>query len=447
MESTSGAETIASAGPCSGPSSPQACVLKTSLAVFFGSLVVYHLNGKPHPEVDCVAAPYTTWSLVRHASLDLSAYPELRYLLGTQIIELADGRWLSIRPPGSALAALPFVAPLAAFREKPPGTGFMLHVGKLTGACFVSGAVVIFFLLCRRLVPEAAKGATVLFAFGTTLWSVSSQALWMHGPATFWLCSALYLVLTPHEGVQAKGAVAAGLAFGMAILTRPTTLFFGLAAGIVLLWQRRWRASLGLALGGLIPVTVLILLNLSYFGHPLYGGYAGDSNWDQTPLWLGACGLLVAPSRGMLVYSPALCLVPIGLWALGEQPSLRRRRALLAGFALAALATVLFYARWGDWRGGWCYGPRFLSETMPVWCLLFAVAYRSVQAAAFRRLAHGLIALSVFVQFLGIAGHRGYVSWHLRQDYHDQGRCLFSLRDTQIAAHLDALILKVTGRH
>src|SRR5262245_27881305 len=82
---------------------------RTALAVFLGCLLVYHSNGRPHPEVDCMAAPYTAWSLVRHGSLDLRPYPNLAKYVGFHVRELPDGRWLSIRPPGDALAAVPFV--------------------------------------------------------------------------------------------------------------------------------------------------------------------------------------------------------------------------------------------------------------------------------------------------------------------------------------------------
>jgi hypothetical protein len=409
-------------------------------------LLVYHLNGRPHPEVDCVAAPYTAWSLVRHQSLDLRDYPELGRLVGTHVRQLADGSWVSIRPPGSALVAVPFVAPFAVRGEQPLSARGMYVLGKAAGACSVALAAGLFFLVCRRLCPDAAWPATVLFALGTCLCSVASQALWMHGPAALWLCVALYLLT--HEGAdRVPWRTAAGLALGLAAVTRPTTVFFGLATGLTLLARRRWRATAWLTLGGAVPVACLCLLNWWLFGNLFLGGYDND-NWQESPpFWLGLGGLLVAPSRGVLVYSPALLLAPLGLWRLRRDPTRPGDTGgLILAWGAAAGVTVLFYARWYHWFGGWSYGPRMLCETMPVLCLLFGIAYQSLRAAWGRRLGLALVALSVAVHLVGLFGYSGYVAWQERHDRQDQGRCLFALHDTQIEAHARALLRKLLGR-
>jgi hypothetical protein len=304
----------------------------------------------------------------------------------------------------------------------------------------------VYYLLCRHLAPLAAWPATVLFALGTCLWSVASQALWMHGPATLCLCVALYLLGGPSKGRGVPGA-AAGLALGLAALTRPTTAFFALGSGMALLAQRRWRDSFWLCLGGAVPVGLLVLLNWTTFGDPLLGGYTVDDWTEKPPLWVGLGGLLIAPSRGVLVYSPALLLVVPGTIAL-----FRRRcgptaelRGLLGAWLVASGLTVLFHARWHDWRGGWCFGPRFLCETMPLLCLLFALAYEALRRSWSRAVAASLVAVSVAVHFVGVFGHGGYTSWHLRHMMHDQGRCLFALEDTQIEAHGRDVVQHVVG--
>jgi hypothetical protein len=412
---------------------------RTLVLLFLGCLVIYHVNGRPHAGVDTFAAPYTAWSLLRHGSLDLSGYPELEYLRGSHVLPARDGSWISLRPLGSALATVPVIAPLALVMERPPNSTNMHHLGKLASALMVAGAVVLFFLLCRRLAPVAAWPATVLFGLGTTLCSVAAQAIWMHGPATFWLCLALYLLVPPPgTAITLRRSGWAGLALGMAVLTRPTTAFFALATGLTFLAQRRWRSLLGLALGSVFPLTLYLLPGFIYFGDPLLGGYAQD-NWSGgTPWWLGSAGLLIAPSRGLLVYSPALLLLPLGLWTLWRPPTpatASTPRALLLAWFAAAAATLVFYGRWYDWRGGWCFGPRFLCETMPVCCLLFAFAFAALQSLWQRRLALALVALSVLVQLIGIHGHKAESAWCARHDLSDQGRSLFSLHDTQIETY------------
>lgn len=420
---------------------------RSMASVFLLCLVVFFVNGRPHPEVDCVAAPYMAWSLVRHASYDLQDYSELERYVGGPIRVRPDGSWVSMRPPGSALAAVPFVAPFAMFSEQPLREGVMHHLGKLTAAVSVAGAAVFFFVVCRRLAPAGAWPATVLFALGTCLWSVASQALWMHGPAVFWLCCALYLLTRPNSDIGVCH-LAAGLALGLAVLTRPTTAFFVLATGGTLLTQRRWHSFVWLVLGGMIPGIIFCHYNWLNFGHPLLGGYE-DDNWAESPpLWLGLSGLLVAPSRGVLVYSPALLLAFLGAWMMirrrDDEPWTPVRGLILAWLAASGI-TLLFYARWHDWRGGWCYGPRFLCETMPTLCLLFAIAYSRLRSTWHRGAALSLVALSVSVNAVGVFGYSGYEAWQRRHELPDQGRCLFSLEDTQIEAHARALLRKLTG--
>jgi hypothetical protein len=415
-------------------------------AVFFGSLFVYIGDARPHPEVDCAAAPYMAWSIVRHGSLDLRYYPDMKQYLGNVVREMPDGSWLSMRSPGSAIAAVPFILPLALTRDAPPSAQSMHQLGKLSAAVSVAWAAGLFFVVCRRLAPTAAWPATVLFALGTCLSSVASQALWMHGPATFWLCLALYLLTAP-VGSRFAGNWLAGLAFGLAILTRPTTAFFGAATGLACLAQRRWSAAAGLLLGVIGPLAYYFWLNEHQFGHALLGGYADDDWSASPPLWMGFSGLLAAPSRGMLVYSPALLLVPLGVYLVARRKDLGPQRGLIAAWFAAAVATILFYARWHDWRGGWCYGPRFLCETMPLFCLLFAVGYDGLPLNWSRLAARGLVAASVGVHLVGLFGYgKGYVDWHNRHDLYDDGKCLWALRDTQIEAHVRFVVREAATR-
>ncbi len=440
--------------------------MRMLLGVFLVCLPVYLANGRPHPEVDCMAAPYVAWSLLRHGSCDVRYYPELKKYVGTiHIQKQPDGACVPMRTPGSALAAVPLMAPVALLHDQPLGETDMQQLGKLAAAISIAAAAALFFAVCRTVAPGAAWPATMLFAFGTCLYSVASQALWTHGPAVFWLCCALYLLTRARSDGQAAGVLhwlAAGLTLGLAVYTRPTTAFFTVATGVALLTRRQWRGAAWLAVGGLLPVAALCWYNWSHFGHVLLGGYESD-NWTASPpLWIGLSGLLVAPSRGVFVYSPALLLALPGAWLLvgpGCRPgpddrkgparqagSTKDIRVLLLAWLISAVVTLLFYARWYDWRGGWCYGPRFLCETMPVLCLLFAIAYERWPFGWRRWTANGLVILSVLVHFIGVAGHSGYEDWQTRHALDDQGRCLFALEDTQIEAHLLALVDKFSAR-
>jgi hypothetical protein len=410
-----------------------------AVGLFLGCLVVYHINGRPHACVDTVAAPYTAWSLVRHGTLDLHSYSALDRYVGPAIFVMPDGSWVSFRPPGLTLAIVPVVAPVAVFRDEPLDMTTMHHLGKLAAAIHVAAAVVLFFFMCRRLIPRAAWPATILFAFGTCLYSVASQASWQHGPTTFWLTLALYLLTDFTQELGVKRGLYIGLALGLAVLTRPTAMFFLAATGFAILCHWRWRALIGLTLGSVVPLAVYCAFNYHYFGDPFRGGYAAD-NWEMpTPVWIGATGLLIAPSRGLLVYSPALLLLPWGVYRLfGAAPAQQSNRLLLFAWLGASAATLWLFAKWHDWPGGWCYGPRFLCETMTVCCLLFGYAYDGLSARWLRHVAVALIVVSVGVHAIGIFGHAAETDWCLRHFKGDQGRCFFEWHDTQIGTYSKA---------
>jgi hypothetical protein len=416
------------------------------VAVGFGLfLLVFLANGRALPEIDCVAAPYMAWSMVRSGTWDLHDYPELSRLLGGAVRERSDGGWYSIRPPGSAIAAIPFIAPVALTKPQPPSEEDMYQIGKLAAATCVSAAAMFLLLVLERLAPKAAWPATILFAFGTPLYSTASQALWMHGPAVFWLCAALYLLTRPGN-CRLELRVLSGFALGMATLTRPAAAFFVIATVATLLLQRRWRGVCGLAIGGGVPAVLLFHYNMTHFGHPLLGGYE-DDNWATTPpLWVGLSGLLIAPSRGLFVYAPALLLAPPGIKALSEsvEPPRLGARALLFAWLAAATATLLFYARWYDWPGGWSYGPRLLSEAMPISCIFFALGYQKLADGSIRQVAAvALIAISIGVQILGVFGRENFAAWQERHTLADQGRSLFALEDTQIEVHARAFASRI----
>jgi hypothetical protein len=324
----------------------------------------------------------------------------------------------------------------------------MFYLGKATSTILVSAAAVLMFMLCCRLAPAAAWPATILFAAGTCLFSVASQQLWTHGPACFWLCCSL-LALLPRAGTPGpRRAFLAGCSLGMAVFTRPTTAFFGIATATALLLRRDWRSLLLLGLGAALPLAGYCGLNVLTYGDPFLGGYINDDWATGTPLWLGVSGLLIAPSRGVLVYTPAFVLLPWGLRVLlsGKHSSVPPwPRVLLCCWVGASAVTLLFFARWHDWYGGWCYGPRFLCECMPIACLVFALGLCHLRRLG-QSLAYGLVALSAFIHSAGVFAHGVETEWYLKHEEPDGGRWLFVFEDSQIETHGRALLNKARQR-
>ena len=88
-----------------------------------------------------------------------------------------------------------------------------------------------------------------------------------------------------------------------------------LIAGAIVLfivWSRR-RGALWLLAGAVVPLAALLYYNLNFIGN-LAGGYGLAAHKEFVRLNLsGMAGLLVSPARGLLVFSPFLVFIPVGL--------------------------------------------------------------------------------------------------------------------------------------
>ncbi len=412
---------------------------KIYLCLFVVLMAIYHANGKPICQQDCIPAPYAAWALVRNHSFDVSGYSKLEKYLDGAIKATPDGKWVSCYPPGSSIAAIPFVAPMALFSEKPASSGTMRYLGKITASVYVALSALLIYAICMALFPEAALPATIVYGLGTCLWSVASQGLWMHGPATFFVCLALYLLLT--KNLSKTIALCIGLSLGMAFITRPTTILFAGATCCVFLYRRQWKEFMCL-LGGLaLFALILVGYNLSYFNNIINSGYGHFGESWINPMRIGLPGLLIAPSRGLFIYSPALILVPIGIWLIIKNKVATISSMIklnIVSWCIAACLTILLYAKWNCWWGAMCYGPRFLCEITPILCVVFSAAYSQVSKQTTRKFVAMLITFSVYVHFVGVFGTKN--DWISRYELGPHARNLFSIHDTQIQAHSQTIL-------
>src|SRR4029077_12093576 len=101
-----------------------------------------------------------------------------------------------------------------------------------------ASVMLVYQLLRRRSDPRTAALLAMVFAFGTTTWVTSSQALWMHGLAELSIAATLLLITGP---CTPSRAVAAGFCCALAACNRQPDAI--LAAGLALYglwWAARW---------------------------------------------------------------------------------------------------------------------------------------------------------------------------------------------------------------
>jgi len=365
-------------------------------ALFAVALVVYLASGSTHGSGDTVPARYLPLSILRERNLDLDEFRFLRAADMPYYLKLVNGHYVSDYPVAPALLALPFYLP-SALAGVPSDSPFIAQLEKLAAAVIVSISVAVLYLLLRELTTGGtALVISLIYAFGSSSLSVSSQALWQHGPAQLAIVTALYSLIRARD--QARWAILAGFALAFAVICRPVAALIVLPL-IAHEMVHRWRRLAPLVLGALPPLVFQVWYNATYFGNPWRMQFSGGGGefWS-TPLGDGLLGILLSPGRGLFVYSPIFVLSFVGLalsWRKGADPLLRY-------LSIGTLLSVLLYSRWVMWWGGHSYGPRLLADLTPILALsLCALSGAVARSRLLKSVVIVLVAWSVVAHALG----------------------------------------------
>ncbi len=394
---------------------------KAPLLLGLFCFLIYNANLRQIGAGDTVPARYLPLILWHDGTLDLDANARLvahgRSMIADRsrpagadgkVIYLEPWAFWMVRTRQHQLASLyPVVTPLlvaplyvpavlwldAHGWEQPQIDRVAELMEKLSASLLASLACVLMFLALRRDGTGWSLLLALVFAFGTNTWVISSQALWQHGTGELLVALALLLVVAPSSPVRT--ALLGAVCVLMAANRPPDALIAG-AMGLFIVWSRR-RNALWLLAGAAVPLAALLYYNLSFIGN-LAGGYAlvkPPKDFFQ-PIWSGVPGLLVSPARGLLVFSPFFVFVPVGVIQRLRSPG---SRALAVALSFAVVAQVLVYAH-ADWRAGVSWGPRWLTDVLPILMWMLAPV-----PLVLRRHARGLLILamaaSVGVQTIG----------------------------------------------
>jgi len=356
--------------------------LRASLLIGLCCLLVYNANRRAISAGDTYPARYLPFALWRHHTVLLDPIAPLT----------AQGRgdqafWMVPVPGGHTISLYPVVLPVLIAPLYLPAVGYLHLRGwtdwrldhlarvmeKLTASLVAAlSAALLYLLLRRRASAPIALLLTVAYAFGTTTWVISSQALWQHGLAELLVIGALLLLTAPCTPAR---ALAAGLLCGLIAGNRPPDVILAAALGAYgLFWAGR-RAAL-LAAAAALPIGLVLLYNLGVAGH-LAGGYGlmGTALFFQHDLLSGLGGLLFSPTRGLFVFSPFLLFLVLAWRHLPRDPSQRGERALTLAMSAGIVLQLLLYAK-ADWLAGISWGPRYLTDLLPLllWMLVPVVA-------------------------------------------------------------------------
>src|SRR5436305_9158530 len=359
--------------------------LRASLLIGLCCLLVYNANGRAISSGDTYPARYLPFAIWRYHGVLLDP-------IATLTAQGQDGTayWMVPVPGGHIVSLYPVVLPVLLAPLYLPAVGYLHlrgwtdwrldHVARIMEKLSASllaalSASLLYLLLRRRAAAPIALLLTLAYAFGTTTWVISSQALWQHGMAELLVIGALLLLTGP---CTAPRALAAGLLCGLIAGNRPPDVILAAALGAYgLFWAGR-RAAL-LAAAAALPAGLVLLYNLGVAGN-LAGGYGlmGKASVFQHDLLSGLGGLLFSPTRGLFVFSPFLLFLVLAWRHLPHdrsQRSQRGERGLTLAMSAGVVLQLLLYAK-ADWRAGISWAPRYMTDLLPLllWMLVPVVA-------------------------------------------------------------------------
>lgn len=382
---------------------------------------IYNANQRSIAAGDTYSARYLPLSILKHHRLTLDPVAEL--VAQGRPVPTGDGQsyaafWMIKTPKGNLVSLYPIVTPLVVAPLYLPAVAYLDaegwaphrvdHVARIMEKLCASlmatlSAMLLYLLLRRRGPPFVATLLTVAYALGTTTWTISSQALWLHGLGGLLVVALLYLLTGPSSPVR---VIWAGLLCALLACNRQPDAI--LAAGFGLLAIRWSGVRFPLfVLSAAVPVGLLLAYNLMVVGH-LMGGYglmpsldARVSQFGDDTLF-GVWALLFSPVSGLFVFSPFLLFVILGIAVIIREP---RWRGLTLVLGLAWLAQVFFYGA-THWVQGLSWGPRYLTDALPILMWMLVPVVERLRIAG-RLLFIALCMLAVAIHAVGAFFYTG----------------------------------------
>ncbi len=402
----------------------------TLLLIFVSLLVIYNSNLHMIYAPDSRPAKVLPLCILLDRDLYLDHFEP--YFLthekgdNTHIFAVAyrRGHWISIFPVVTPILIAPLYIPLAWYvaRYHPSTDQYLFQrlldvMEKLAASVVASLSAVMVYLCLVRLTPRrsVALGLTFIYALASETWVISSQALWAHGMTELLIGLALWLLLIADTNPAALFGV--GLAMVLNTANRPTNGILAVLLSLYVLKTHGWQSWRFFVFPVLIA-PVYLWYNFHFLG--MLSGEIMDGGFS-TPLALGLAGVLFSPSRGLFIYTP---WVLFSCWGIIAAFAASQERTLYRYLALAAIGETITYATYYKWWGGWCFGPRYFADLMPVLTILLMPILKPLtERSVLKYIFISLVTLSFGIQVVGA---------YFRINLADSPNQLWSWRDSQL---------------
>jgi len=399
--------------------------LRASVVVGLLCFLVYNANFRAISAGDAFPARYLPFAMWRWHTVLLDPIWSIvaqertpvtpTYRKSHQDADLEAAFWVVRLPSGHTVSLYPITTPLLIAPLYLPAVAYLYVTGwnpqrfdwmarimeKICASLLAAVSAALFFLLLRqRLDREPALLLTCAYAFGTTSWMISSQALWQHGLAQLLVVCAMLLLTGPCTRGR---ALIAGMVLGLIACVRPPDAIIAAMLGIYGLWWAGRRFAPLMVAAGIAPAIPLLIYNIGIVGH-YAGGYGlfGSRGFFHLDIFAGILGLLFSPTKGLFVFSPFLIFLPLGLTRVFRD---ERTRGLAAAALAAIVLQVLLYAK-ADWRQGDSWGPRWLTDMVPLLVWLLVPAWAAMSKAV-RPVFVAAVGAAIVIEAIGAFWYTG----------------------------------------
>jgi len=380
---------------------------------------------------------YTAESLVLHGTTALPQAVALHNFYGRFDVH---GLPRAAYPPGQAIICMPWYAFGQYVLARLPGVPsrdtdlIVAFTSCLSSATFAALTVTFFFLLLAGIdIPvRAALMATAMLGLATPIFAYSG---WLFSePLSAAIFTGVACLLFRGSTISSRTAAVGGLLLGFTVLIRPThvlTIAVFAIAFVARGGKVALRPAFVLAATSAIGIAILLTHNVLLFGSPFAFGYPSTAegakhlNRFDTPILTGLYGFLFSPGKSVFIFAPPVILALFGLRGLW-----RRDRGIAMLAILLFSANLFFFAKYSQWEGGYCVGPRYLVPALAFLCLGLGPVLVDGEVRSqirTRIVAVALFAIGLFVQALSLAtsfmedqvprGRYYDAHWNYRLDY------------------------------
>lgn len=357
-------------------------------------LVIFILTGSiflashVHQVADSRYSMLLSESLLYHGSFALDHYvipdliPEQQIAPGfggIYQLDLINGHTYYYLPPGSSVLSVPYVALMNVLGVSTSNADRTYNLRgdetiQFSLAAILMAALSSLIFLTSRLLLPIGWSLLIAFghAFGTQIWSTASRALWSDTWGILLIGMVVWMLLAQETGRYRIRPMLLASLLAWSYFVRPTNSIPILAISIYILLFYRALFIRYAVVGGLW-LAAFVAYSWYHFGQVLPNYYLA-SRLDFHRLWTSLAANLISPSRGLLVFVPALIFVCFLL--LRYAKALVSPRLVVLSLTIIA-AHLIVISAFPQWWAGHCFGPRFTTGLVPWFSLLSILAIKA----------------------------------------------------------------------